>query len=614
MNNTPITDQLITILNQSLERLNLPKNADLKLEQPANQQFGDYASNVAMVLFGQLSSENNSFEYSNPRQLAEALAADMLADDEVKNHPAIAEITVAGPGFINFALTEAFLAVKMAEIAADPSNAVLQTGKGQKIVVEYSSPNIAKPFTVGHLRSTIIGDAVANLLEASGAEVYRDNHLGDWGTQFGKQIYAIKTWGDEDQIENSDNPVKELVELYVKFHQEADENPELMDEGRAWFKKLEDGDAEARRLWEKCINWSWKEFSQIYDRLGVQFTENGGRGFGESYFEDKMGSVIEQLKEKGLLQESEGAQLVFFPDEKYPPLMILKNDGTTLYATRELATDLFRLNHYGSDVVVINETGSEQSLYFQQLFETERLLGWYQEGQRLHIGHGMIRFKEGKMSTRKGNVIWLEDVLQEAFSRVDGIAKAKLDEASKWDIAIGALKWNDLKRSPQLSVTFDWDEVLSLKGNSGPYIQYTHVRCESIFAKAEAEWGIEVDSLKSDITKHIDILRNLLIQNKIQLSMIEKDMLRNINSYYETYNLSVSEKSPHHLANALYELAQSFNTFYNDHMVVDDSGRDYQSAEQLSPETHLRLLITYATAAILSSGLAVLGIKTVEKM
>lgn len=458
-------------------------------------------------------------------------------------------------------------------------------GTGQTAVVEYSSPNIAKPFTIGHLRSTIIGDAVANLLEATGWTVKRDNHLGDWGTQFGKQICAIKKWGDEEEIAQSERPVKKLVELYVKFHAEAEENPELVDEGRAWFKKLEDGDLEARRLWQKCIDWSWKEFNQIYEELGVRFTENDGRGYGESYFEDKMDVVVEELETKNLLTDSEGARLVFFPDDQYPPLMVIKKDGTTLYATRDLATDKFRLQKYGADVRIINEVGAEQSLYFQQIFAIELMLGWVEPDQRVHVKHGMFRFKDGKMSTRKGNVIWLEDVLQEARERAQQLGDdPEHAQTIASAVGIGALKWNDLKRSAHLDVVFDWDEMLSMEGNSGPYMQYTVVRGKSVLQKWQESGFTATATTEADITPE------------------GLEILRLLSRYGEAVERAAQEYAPHLLANALFEIAQSFNTFYNKHQIVADG------------VPQVRIDLVNATVAVLSHGLGLLGIETVDRM
>ncbi len=609
-----ITELLQQAIQEALAELRIQTDQELisqeleiALEYPADKSHGDFASNIALVLFGKLKGQPG-FAANSPREFAEQIANKLKA----KRVDELSKIEIAGPGFINFTLSDAFLLSKMGLLIKNRGDVLEKLGNGRKIVAEYSSPNIAKPFTVGHLRSTIIGDALANIFTAMGYEVFRDNHLGDWGTQFGKQIYAIKTWGSESEIENSENPVKELVKLYVKFHEEAEKNPQIEDEGRAWFTKLETGDQEARRLWEKCITWSWKEFEKIYKLLNVTFTENNGRGYGESFFEDKMTAIVDELRQKGFLEESKGAQLVFFPEDKYPPLMILKNDGSTLYATRDLATDKFRRDKYGSDITIFNEVGAEQSLYFQQLFEIEQMLGWYKPNQRVHVGHGLIRFKDKKMSTRKGNVIWLEDVLQEAYSRVADMS-SDLTEDEIWKIAVGALKWNDLKRKMHLPMVFDWDELTNIKGNSGPYMQYTYVRCQSVLEKAQNE-GIEAVLTKNIGENNEDALNiiaecfDILLNNKSylnsQINIDEKNILRNLNRYSDIVELSATEYAPHHIAIYLYELAQSFNTFYANHKIIDTNAQT----------TELRLAIVTAVALVIKHGLGLLGIQTVKKM
>ncbi len=584
-----ITKTIKDQLHKALEVLKVEAPTEIHLEHPANPQHGDWSTNIAMVLFGQKQSPS---EYSQPRQFAQAIV-DVLKRD-VQENSLFTRIDVAGPGFINFSVADSVFIDHALEVTQDLKKTILQSGNNRKVVVEYSSPNIAKPFTIGHLRSTIIGDAVANLLEFTGWKIYRDNHLGDWGTQFGKQIYAIKAWGNEEEIEKSDQPVKDLVNLYIKFHEEAEKNPELEEEGRKWFKKLEDGDQEARRIWQKCIDWSLKEFHKIYQILDIHFTENQGKGYGESFFEDKMGDVIDELKQKSLLKESEGAQLVFFPEEKYPPLMIMKKDGATLYATRDLATDKFRLQHYGQDIVVINEVGIEQSLYWQQIFETEKLLGWYKPDQRVHIKHGHFRFQDKKMSTRKGNVIWLEDVLNEAEKRAAALAQQKGsgEENQSRAIGVGALKWNDLKRSSTLDVIFDWDEMLSLQGNSGPYMQYTFARCQSVLTKA------------SDQNQKIDSSNNFM---SYTTNDEEKAVLRLLSRFNEVVQQAAADYSPHHLSTYLFELAQSFNLFYNRHSIL---GKENGDREVVA----FRLLLTKATSMVIGQGLQLLGIQPLQKM
>jgi len=588
-----IKEQLVLEIKKILQGAGI-EDTTPKVDYPLDPKHGDYATNVALIAAKRLNR--------NPIELAEEIAAKLKTDF-------IERIEVVKPGFINFWIKDIFLQ-KAFEIK------IPQIGKGKKVVVEYSSPNIAKPFTIGHLRSTIIGDAVANLLAATGWEVKRDNHVGDWGTQFGKQIYAIKTWGNEEELEKAERPVKLLVDLYVKFHDEAEKDPTLEDKARAWFKKLEDGDEEAKKLWQKCIDWSWKEFEKIYAELGVAFTENNGRGYGESFFEDKMKPVIKELEDKGLLQIGEnGAKLVFFPaadsgqvPDKYPPLMILKKDGATLYSTRDLATDKFRLEHYGSDVKIINEVGAEQALYFRQLYELEKRLGWYQEGQRVHVKHGLYRFKEGKMSTRKGNVIWLEEVLEEAKKKAHGLT-AKSHDISFGDtyvetkskdktptlkeseiinnsdiVGIGALKWNDLKRSSEQDINFDWDEILNMQGNSGPYLQYTFARTQSVLDKSEEK------------TKYKILNTSLQIE--------ERELLRLLARFPEVVEEAAGRLAPNILCTYLFELAQAFNLFYQKCPILkaEDDIRDF------------RLGLTHKAGEVVKEGLSLLGIQAPKKM
>jgi arginyl-tRNA synthetase len=585
MQTTSFTQQLSTLIQQAVKTVTDLSDVRTELEHPADSHHGDLSCNVAMVLFKQLSPEQRE-QFRSPKQFAEELVTEL---NNVVPLELVKEISVAGPGFINFRLSEDLLFSYLKQVLESNWNGLLNADSEKTTaIVEYSSPNIAKPFTIGHLRSTIIGDAVANILEAVGVKVFRDNHLGDWGTQFGKQIYAILNipldpagkQSNEEILDASVEPVKDLVNLYVEFHKQAEEHPELEEKAREWFKKLEDGDKEARRLWQKCVDWSWKEFQIIYERLGVSFTENNGRGYGESFFEDKMGPVIQELEEHNLLKESEGAKLVFLEEEHLPPLMILKKDGATLYATRDLATDKFRkenIERYGTHPVVINEVGAEQAEYFQQLYAVEYRLGWYKPGQRVHVKHGHYRFEDKKMSTRKGNVIWLTDVLDEAVKRAEGSE----------EIGLGALKWNDLKRSAHLDVVFNWDEVLSMDGNSGPYLQYAYARSLSVLNKAGEKVATEV--AKDGYTPE---------------SEAEQQLLRILTRYPGVVQRSAAEYAPHHICTYLFELAQHFNSFYQKVPIL--------RAEEAQKQ--LRLQIAQAVANTIQHGLTVLGIKVVEKM
>lgn len=557
-------------IEKAMRELGMP-TVEFSVDHPKDENHGDYSCNVAMVLAKQVGKA--------PRELAEQIISgikDQLSEICEK-------VEVAGAGFINFYLKPEFF-VEQAQKAVEPGYGKNEEGGGKLAIVEYSSPNIAKPFTIGHLRSTVIGDAVANLLEFGGWKVLRDNHLGDWGTQFGKQIAAIKKWGDLAKIGEAENPVKELVALYVKFHEEAEKDPTLEDEARAWFKKLEDGDVEARRLWQMCIDWSWKEFGRIYTILGIHHSQefNKGRGLGESFFEDKMGAVLKILDKQPWYKEGkEGAKLVFFPNDKYSPAMILKKDGATLYHTRDLATDKYRLDVYKPDLI-INEVGAEQQLYFQQLYEIEKMLGWYSEGQRVHVMHGMFRFKEGKMSTRKGNVIWLEEVLDEAVKRAETLGKGNTKVAAP--VGIGALKWNDLKGEARRDIVFDWDEILNMKGNSGPFVQYTYARANSILHKFKI-------GTKGGKPKMQDLVEQ------------EMSLLRWLYRYGEVVAEAGENFAPHLVATYIYELAQRFNTFYQACRVEEDG-----------EVNELRYLLTQATANVLKSGLGLLGITAPEEM
>lgn len=557
-----IQEKIKSLIKESLKNLEI-EEVTFVVEHPADLEMGDYSTNVVMVLSKTLKS--------NPKEVAEKIVEEIN-----KNKiPEIEKVEVAGPGFINFFLSKEFFVESVNEILENKENFGRNTqGNGKKVIVEYSSPNIAKPFTVGHLRSTIIGQAIANILSFSGYEVLKDNHLGDWGTQFGKMIVAIKKFGNESEIENSERPVKNLVELYVRFHDEAEKNKELEDEARAWFTKLEQGDVEARRLWQKCVDWSMVEFEKIYKRLGVSFDMM----LGESFFEDKMKSVLEDLDKTDFYKESENAKLVFFSDEKYPPLMIQKKDGSTLYATRDLATDKYRRDKWNPDLV-INEVGKEQSLYFQQLFETEEMLGYFKKEQRVHVAHGLYRFKEGKMSTRKGNVIWLEDILDEGILRA-----SKINPETAEVVGMGAIKFNDLKSESSKDIVFNWDEILNLEGDSGPYIQYSYVRTQAVLRKA----------------KEMNIVSN--VHNSVEsIFTLEKLLYR----FPEVVSLSAKQYSPHSVAQYLLNVAHEFSSFYGNNQILNN--------EDISASSY-KLAIVEATSYVFKNGLNLLGIESPEKM
>lgn len=559
------TDQLQKIIEELLSELGI-ENPNVSFEHPTELSHGDYSTNAAMAYAKELKQ--------NPRALAEKIKEYI----ENQKPETVEKIEIAGPGFINFYLSKQFFVDNVKAILQEGSHfGASQIGAGKKVLVEYSSPNIAKPFTVGHLRSTIIGDAVANLLAFSGFEVIRDNHLGDWGTQFGKLIVAIKKWGDFEEIKKSQTPIKELVDLYVKFHDEAEKDASLEDEARAWFTKLEQGDSEARALWQECVSLSMLEFNHIYARLRVSAFDTS---LGESFFEDKMAAVLADVKAKNIAKVSDGAYLIFFDEEKtkLPPLMLTKKDGSSLYALRDLAADRYRRETYGAGVTIINEVGAEQSQYFRQIFEAEELLGYFPKSQRVHIGHGLYRFADGKMSTRKGNVIWLDDMLNEAEKHA-----AELNEATKADVALAAIKFNDLKREAIKDIVFSWDEMLNLQGDTGPYLQYAHARAASIIEKAR-EASIE------PIVAHV----------LPEAGPVEKLLYR----FPEIVSRAGTEYAPHQVATYLIELARAFSTYYAETKIVDKD-------DHLSP---YKVGLTKAFKIVMKNGLSLLGIPAPEKM
>jgi arginyl-tRNA synthetase len=463
-------------------------------------------------------------------------------------------------------------------------------GKGKTVIIDYSSPNIAKPFGIGHLRSTIIGQALYNIYKFLGYKVIGDNHLGDWGTQFGKLIFAIKNWGKK-KVE--DYSIEELEELYVKFHKEAEKNPQLEEEGRKWFKKLEEGNRESKKIWKALVKISLKEFKRIYKLLGVKFDF----ALGEGFYEPMTKKVIRELKEKKIAKESQGALIVEFPKNEFPPVIVQKSDGTTTYFTRDLATIKYRLKKWNPDLIIY-EVGADQKLHFQQLFKTVEILGWSRKTKFVHVAHGLYRTKTGKFSTRKGETVHLEDVLKEAIERAKEIIEKSetsrgLTEREKERVAkivgIGAVKYNDLSQHPSKDIIFDWEKVLNLKGNSAPYLQYTFVRCQSVLMKAGSR-KLEVGSRKLQIEK---------------LKKEEIDILREIYKFPEIVQEAAEKFSPNLICNFIFDLAKKYNLFYDLYPILKAEDEEIKN---------FRLILTKSVAQIIKNSLSLLGIQTPEKM
>ncbi|OAZ47864.1 arginine--tRNA ligase [Paenibacillus polymyxa] len=471
------------------------------------------------------------------------------------------------------------------------------TGYGQRVVIDMSSPNIAKPFGIGHLRSTVIGAALYRILGETGYVPISVNHLGDWGTQFGKQIAAYKRWGNEEQLQH--DPIGESLKLYVRFHQEAEHDPSLEDEGREWFRRLEQGDTEAQQLWEFFVEVSLGEFDRMYQRLNISFDHV----LGESFYNDKMQAVVAQLRAKGLLEESDGALVVRLEDEQLPPCLILKKDGTTIYPTRDLATAIYRHEVMKADRLLY-VVGGEQKLHFQQVFAVLKHAGETWAEQCEHVPFGLMRFAGKKMSTRRGKVVKLEEVLDEAVARAQAIITEKNpnlleQQAIAEDVGIGAIIFGDLKNNRLNEVDFSLEEALTFEGETGPYVQYTHARIRSLLEKARAH--SDVDSTSSD---------NVLAQDghSPDLNIVSDEMLgdagwallKQLDRYHGQLIRAARQLEPSVIARFALDTAQGFNRFYAKERIVDGGQWRIQLAEQ--------------TADMLASTLRLLGLKAPNRM
>ncbi|MFB6465566.1 arginine--tRNA ligase [Cytobacillus sp. Hz8] len=453
-------------------------------------------------------------------------------------------------------------------------------GHGGAVTIDLSSPNIAKPFSMGHLRSTVIGNALALITEKCGYQPIKINHLGDWGTQFGKLIVAYKLWGDEEQVRK--NPINELLKLYIQFHEEAEKDPSLDDHGREWFKKLEDGDEEAISLWKWFREESIKEFSRLYELLGITFDSYNG----EAFYNDKMERVVELLEEKKLLLQSEGAEIVSLEEKDLPPCLIKKSDGTTLYATRDLAAAIYRQEtyHFVKSLYVV---GNEQSFHFKQFFSVLEKMGYDWHKGLIHIPFGMMLMDGKKMSTRKGKVVFLEEVVQEAIKlAMNDIMEKNPNLESKEEVArqvgTGAVIFHDLKHYRMNDIEFSLKDMLRFEGDTGPYVQYTHARISSLLKKGIYE--------ESNEEIHLDDLEAWPI---ITLLMSFPDILKR----------SLDGYDPSQIAKYVIDLAKAFNKYYATVRILDD--------EALK---HARLSLAFSVKIVLKEGLRLLGLEAPEKM
>ncbi|MFM0580036.1 arginine--tRNA ligase [Streptococcus suis] len=536
------------------------------LEKPKSSEMGD----IAFPAFSLAKVE---------RKAPQAIAADIV---EKLDTTGFENVVATGP-YVNFFLDKAAISHQVLTdvITEKDQYGKLNIGQGRNVTIDMSSPNIAKPFSVGHLRSTVIGDALANIHEKLGYNPIRINHLGDWGKQFGMLIVAYKLWGDKAAVEA--DPISELLKLYVRINAEAEEKPELDEEARQWFKKLEDGDPEAHELWQWFRDESLVEFNRIYDKLDVTFDSYNG----EAFYNDKMDEGIQILEEKGLLQESKGARIVDLESYNLPPALIMKTDGATLYITRDMATAMYRKRTYDF-VKSIYVVGQEQINHFKQLKAVLKEMDFDWSDDMTHITFGLVTKDKKKLSTRKGNIILLEPTLDEAISRALTQIEAKNpDLENKEEVAhavgVGAVKFYDLKTDRDNGYDFDLEAMVSFEGETGPYVQYAYARIQSILRKANFVPSAENDYKLADAESW--------------------DIIKHIQNFSNVVERAGDKFDPSLIAKYAINLAQAFNKYYAHTRILDES-----------PERDSRLALAYATGLVLKEALRLLGVKAPEKM
>ncbi|MFS9044625.1 arginine--tRNA ligase [Streptococcus rubneri] len=536
------------------------------LEQPKSSDLGD----IAFPAFSLAKIE---------RKAPQAIAADIAEKIDASHFE---KVVATGP-YVNFFLDKSKISDQVIKsvIKAGADYGQQEEGQGANVTIDLSSPNIAKPFSVGHLRSTVIGDAISNIYKKMGYNTIKINHLGDWGKQFGLLMVAYKKWGSKEAVEA--NPIDELLKLYVRINAEIENDPALDEEGRLWFKKLEDGDPEATELWQWFRDESLVEFNRIYKLLGVEFDSLNG----EAFYNDKMDEAVQILEEKGLLKESKGASIVELDDVNLPPAMIKKSDGATLYITRDIATAIYRARTYNF-VKNIYAVGQEQSNHFRQLKAVLKKMGFEWSDDMIHVDFGLVTKNRQKLSTRKGNIILLEPTLQEAISR----AKAQIEEKNpelenKEEVAravgVGAVKFYDLKTDRRNGYDFDLEAMVSFEGETGPYVQYAYARIQSILRKA-------------NFTPSADATYSLNDPESWEIIKLLQDFSRVVKRAAENYDPSL-------IAKYAINLAQAFNKYYAHTRILDES-----------PERDSRLALSYSTAVVLKEALRLLGVDAPEKM
>lgn len=538
------------------------------IEIPPKPEMGDYAFpcfQLSKVL----------------RKAPNAIAAELK--DKI-NKEGFEKIENLGP-YLNFFVDKATFIKETIEkvLSQGEKYGSSDIGEGKNVIVEYSSPNIAKPFHIGHLFTTVIGNALYKILSFQGYKTIGINHLGDWGTQYGRLIAAYHRWVDLEALKS--NPIRELERIYVKFYEEAEKDPALEDIARKHFKNLEDGCEEEVRLWNEFKELSLNEFKKVYDILNVEFDSYAG----ESFYSDKMDAVVEEIAQKGILTESNGAKVVMLEEYNMPPCIIKKSDGATIYATRDLAAAIYRKKTYDffKNIYVV---GTPQALHFKQVFTTLKLMGHDWADDCKHVGFGLVKFADKKMSSRKGDVIYLEELLKESIEKALEVINEKnpnledKEEVAR-KIGIGAVVFTYLKNNRERDIIFDWKEMLSFDGETGPYVQYTYARGKSILRKA-GTINDDVDYSKLNSTEEFELIKLLENFNKIIL-------------------ISIDKLEPSIVTRHIIDIAKAFNKFYNMHSILGAEDEALKAA---------RLKLAEATCQVISNGLKLIGIDVVEKM